>query len=199
MRICYVLDSNPERYTGGTPNVVRNIRKHIGGCIVSGSRSAAKNILFMIAAPFRVMTSGCDIANIHDTHGYFCTFWPLKKKIVYTCHGLWKNYYKISPPDSFAKSLKSRMAVFFQGRILRKADHITAVSDSVKKQIIDEYGIESERITLIHNGVDTDAFKPGKLGKGFIWVGDNPSLKGLDEAMRYAKKRKKKITIVGVE
>ncbi len=199
MQVCYVLDSNPDRYNGGTPNVVRNIRRYVGGHTVSGSRSAVKNILLMLAAPLRVAASGCDIVNIHDTHGYFCTFRPFMKKTVYTCHGLWKNYYKISPPRTATEKIKSRMAVFFQGRLLRKSDHIIAVSNSVKSQIIQEYRIDSEKITVVHNGVDTGFFSPTKRGRGFIWVGDNPALKGLDGAIEYAKRHKGVITIVGVE
>ena len=199
MQVCYVLDSDPDRYNGGTPNVVRNIRRYVGGHTVSGSRSAVKNIILMLAAPLRVAASGCDVVNIHDTHGYFCTFRPFMKKTVYTCHGLWKNYYRISPPRTAADKIKSRMAMFFQGRILKKADRIIAVSNSVKGQITQEYHIEPEKISVIHNGVDTEVFSPGKRGIGFIWVGDNPSLKGLDGAISYARKHKGMITIVGVE
>lgn len=199
MQVCYVLDSDPDRYNGGTPNVVRNIRRYARGHTVSGSRNAVKNIILMLAAPLRVAASGCDVVNIHDTHGYFCTFRPFMKKTVYTCHGLWKNYYKVSPPRTATDKIKSGMAMFFQGRILRKSERIIAVSNSVKSQIIQEYGIEPKKITVVHNGVDTGVFSPGKRGRGFIWVGDNPALKGLDDAIEYAKSHKGEITIVGVE
>lgn len=199
MRVCFVSDSDPDRHSGGTPAVVREIMKRFGGCKVSGSRNAIMNIFLMALAPFRILMGDCDIVNMHDTQGYFYTFVPRRKKIVCTCHGLWENYYKIMPPASRADRIKSFMAKRFQRRILEKSDHITAVSESVKRQIMNAYGIDGSKITVIYNGVDTSRFKTGKPGRGFIWVGDNPELKGLAAAIEYARYAGKRIIVAGVE
>ncbi len=42
----------------------------------------------------------------------------------------------------------------------RKADRIIAVSQWVKRILLQLYGLPSEKVTVIHNGIDTEHFKP---------------------------------------
>ena len=197
MRICYVLDANPETYNGGTPSVVKNLLRYTGGRIVSGSRNTLTNLILMLIVPFRVVRYS--IINIHDTQGYFCTFWPMKKKTVYTCHGTWKNYYRIFPPKTIKEKIRSMTAICLQRRLITKSRKLIAVSENVKNQIVLEYGMDPKNITVIYNGVDTRLFTPGNHGSGFIWVGDNPELKGLNTAIKYAELKKKRIIVVGID
>lgn len=164
-----------------------------------GSRNILLNIILMLILPFRISAGRYDIVNIHDTHGYFYTFWPKRKKTVYTCHNLWKNYHRAVPPRSLNNRLKARISVFLEKRLLTKSDHITTVSSSVRTQIIGEYEINPEKITAIHNGVDTIMFKPGKKGDAFIWVGNNPELKGLQKAIDYSRKKNRKLIVIGIK
>lgn len=43
---------------------------------------------------------------------------------------------------------------------LKKADHIIAVSDYVKKQLINDFGVNEEKISIINCGVDNQRFIP---------------------------------------
>lgn len=45
---------------------------------------------------------------------------------------------------------------------LRNADHVHAISGALKESIINNFGIEGERITVIPNGVDSGSFHPGR-------------------------------------
>jgi glycosyltransferase involved in cell wall biosynthesis len=73
-------------------------------------------------------------------------------------------------------------------KILKRADRLIAVSRAVREDI-SLYGIDKKRIKAIHNGVDTDFFKPSKpslreeLGDGvdnlLLFVGRIVEQKGL--------------------
>jgi glycosyltransferase involved in cell wall biosynthesis len=71
----------------------------------------------------------------------------------------------------------------------------------VKNEIIRRYGVPAERITVIHNGVDTGRFRPLRKRKTntAIVVGDNPKLKNIDKAKEYCRKRKMKLLVVGID
>ena len=79
------------------------------------------------------------------------------------------------------------------------ADYIIAVSRSTKKELIKHYRIRREKIRVIHNGVDTEKYRPLAKGKraalrrrlGFrdgatqiLYIGLDPFRKGLDVAVR---------------
>ncbi|MDI6721002.1 MAG: glycosyltransferase family 4 protein [Candidatus Aenigmarchaeota archaeon] len=198
MRVCFVLDCDPCKSEGGTPSVVNQIKKCTGGIVLHGSRNPLANFFLMLLLPLRISVRKCDIINIHDTHGYFYTFWPFRKKTVYTCHNLWNNYHKAMQPKTLTGVFKSKLSVFLEKRLITKSDHVTTVSESVRSQIIREYRLNPEKITAIHNGVDTRKFVAGKMGDAFIWVGDNPELKGLGKAIEYSRKKRKKLIVVGI-
>jgi len=45
------------------------------------------------------------------------------------------------------------------------ADHILCNSQILKDFLVARYGLPSSRLTVVHNGVDTDFFQPGKNGR----------------------------------
>lgn len=63
------------------------------------------------------------------------------------------------------------------------ADKILCYTETEKKELID-LGIKSEKIEVIHNGIDTDLFVPAKEpcfdNKKLLWVGRYVKGKGLD-------------------
>jgi glycogen synthase len=61
---------------------------------------------------------------------------------------------------------------------LMAADHIIAVSDYTRKEIIEYYGIPSAKITVVHNGVfdnnapdQPEVFEQGEKGKNVLFLG----------------------------
>ncbi|HSG88551.1 MAG TPA: glycosyltransferase family 4 protein [Pseudomonadales bacterium] len=47
-----------------------------------------------------------------------------------------------------------------QTRVVRRLDHIVTVSEASRSDIAHAFGIDGERIDVIHNGIDTESFRP---------------------------------------
>lgn len=47
-----------------------------------------------------------------------------------------------------------------QRRVARRLDHVVTVSESSRRDLAADFGVPAERIEVIHNGIDTDAFRP---------------------------------------
>jgi glycosyltransferase involved in cell wall biosynthesis len=52
-------------------------------------------------------------------------------------------------------------------RAVRRADHVIAVSEATKRDVVDLYGIPPEKVTVTPHGVDP-AFSPGTGAGGFV-------------------------------
>jgi glycosyltransferase involved in cell wall biosynthesis len=84
------------------------------------------------------------------------------------------------------------------------ADKILCYTETEKKELVD-LGIKSEKIDVIHNGIDADRFVPAKEScfdkKKLLWVGRYAKGKGLDyliEAFGILKKRHTTATLTMV-
>jgi L-malate glycosyltransferase len=91
--------------------------------------------------------------------------------------------------DLFAFSKFERFPDALQ--ILYQADRIIAVSRVVEKELLD-YGFPPDRILIIPNGVDTQAFSrqrpfPERGRRNFILVGRRHPQKGIDTALQATK------------
>lgn len=51
----------------------------------------------------------------------------------------------------------------YYNSIMTKGERVIAVSDFVKAHIMEQYGVEEERIRVIHRGVDHNYFDPAKI------------------------------------
>ncbi len=47
-----------------------------------------------------------------------------------------------------------------QGRVARLLPRLISVSETAKQDAIKEFGVRPERVAVVHNGVDTDLFRP---------------------------------------
>ncbi|AKB38743.1 Glycosyltransferase [Methanosarcina siciliae C2J] len=81
------------------------------------------------------------------------------------------------------------------------ADKIICYTESEKKELVD-IGIKSQKIKVIHNGIDTDLFVPSKETsfdkKNLLWVGRYARGKGLEyliDAFNIVKSRHPKATL----
>jgi len=66
-----------------------------------------------------------------------------------------------------AATAKQRMALrrwygftTMQGRVARRISSLVTVSDAAKADVVREFNVEPASVRVIHNGVDTDVFKP---------------------------------------
>jgi glycosyltransferase involved in cell wall biosynthesis len=76
-------------------------------------------------------------------------------RLVVTAHDISFDYF----PQAF--SWKQRLwhyLIHFRG-LLRRADHIIAVSESTKEDLVRSYALLPEKITVVHSGVDAE-FRP---------------------------------------
>ncbi len=86
-------------------------------------------------------------------------------------------------------------------RLLKKADHLIAVSEPIKQEIIDYYKIKEENITVVPNGVDTQTYQKSeqklyeKKENEFVlgFLGRMVSRKGADMILDIVKEVKEEI------
>ncbi|MCK5097004.1 MAG: glycosyltransferase [Desulfobacteraceae bacterium] len=69
------------------------------------------------------------------------------KKIVVTIRGNESICY-------YENSFRKKMLI----NTLKAVDHIIAVSNDMKKKVVDEYGIEKKKVTVVPNGIETKKF-----------------------------------------
>lgn len=105
--------------------------------------------------------------------------------------------YLVTGHGADVTSLNKSIIKLLKGLCLRKAKYITVVSERLKQEIIDVYGISAKKIAVIPMGCDTSNFSPmfknkkyfknnGK--KNIIFVGrlaEKKGVKYLIDAMRY--------------
>ena len=81
-----------------------------------------------------------------------------------------------------------RTGTFMEGVSIEKADALMACSANIADFTAAYYGIERERIDVVHCGVDADAFRPGSPQDRFqdrptvLFVGNIAANKGIDTA-----------------
>ncbi len=103
----------------------------------------------------------------------------------------------------------------FQKPMLRRADALLAVAEEHKRYLVDAEGLDAGHITVIHNGVDTNRYRPGPAPDGLarelgfdgterivIAVGSLKPLKGFDFLLRaaagaFANRKDLRLVIVG--
>jgi glycosyltransferase involved in cell wall biosynthesis len=67
-------------------------------------------------------------------------------------------------PQHFTRVFRARSGVLMR-RAARTAVHVFTVSEFSRADIARVYGVPTERISVIHNGVDTARFFPGEAGR----------------------------------
>ena len=65
-------------------------------------------------------------------------------------------------PKWYMRALIERWHSFLamQGRVARELNHIVTVSGASRQDIVADFGVDPRRITVMHNGVDADLFRP---------------------------------------
>lgn len=100
-----------------------------------------------------------DIIHAHDVLSLLAVSSMSQKKVL-TLHG-----YFARENVEFIKSEKSRKTILprllqIEKNAMKKADHVLTVDQRLKEYIISEFKYPSDKITVLHNAVDTSLFTP---------------------------------------
>jgi len=130
---------------------------------------------FMLAAASsRKLQSVKETADIDITHPQlpltpnFAVPPKFGKTLVCTVHSTWKGeaeairgepYMRLNANEKFLVSFNGFLRFFEEG-MLHRARKIIAVSHFTKRELTNYYKIPAGKIRVIHNGVDTNKFKP---------------------------------------
>jgi glycosyltransferase involved in cell wall biosynthesis len=120
------------------------------------------------------------------------------KTLISTVHSTWKGeaeaikgepYSRLNSNEKFMVSFNWFLRIFEQG-MLERSNKIIAVSEFTKRELLQYYQLDENKIRVIHNGVDVNKFKPAtdKL-KAKAELGLNPEDKTILSVGRlYARK-----------
>lgn len=128
----------------------------------------------------------CDRAELIHIHVPHAFIPKGGNRIVSTFHVVWAEYseamehqHPISLFD-FQFPRLSRQLIRTERQLALMSGAVIAVSQSVKKQLVARYGIDPEKIHVIHNGVNIDLFRPSASRLNIIlYVGRQTAHKGL--------------------
>lgn len=129
-------------------------------------------------------------------HGYLSSFGISKVfgnlPLVYTMHNSTPLYTSESPYEQYFRKVAFHCVDL---KVLKKANWIITVSRKLRDDIVRFWGIPKDKVTSIHNGVDTHRFQPNASlnsplrkyqinGRYFLFVGQLRRSKGVDYILK---------------
>ncbi len=82
----------------------------------------------------------------------------LGKPLIYELRSSWEDA-AVSSGVTTEGSLRYRASRWLETRVLKQADHVTTICEGLREEAI-RRGVPAERITVVPNAVDTEAFRP---------------------------------------
>lgn len=119
-----------------------------------------------------------DQLNIHTGPGGVLCTRRLSVPVIITCHHTYHQQCRYLPSQFW-----KRLFIPFEVRTYRLATRIVTVSETTRTALIEHYRITAEKITVIHNAVDTSCFHPlGTLKDphSILYLGRVDKRKGID-------------------
>lgn len=111
--------------------------------------------LAMAAAP-----TDADVVHCHTWYADMGGVWVKKLygiPLVVTLHSL----EPLRPWKEEQLGRGYHLSTWIEGTALHEADAVVAVSEGMRREAIEVYDLDPARVTVIHNGVDVDRFRPG--------------------------------------
>lgn len=139
----------------------------------------------------RLKVKGCryDVNIFHSS--YMSTIFPKIKKIpnIVTVHDLILQKFKTIFTDSFKNTIHYYMRLITENFTIRNADHLIAVSDSSKNDLIEVFGLDENKISVIRHGISEHWFlDPGDAHRNpkpyFLFVGGRNPYKNYNTVLR---------------
>jgi D-inositol-3-phosphate glycosyltransferase len=136
-----------------------------------------------------------DVVHLHgNLSGLLASIVNQQFPLVFTVHNPtpWMCTYE----SSFEQKFREVVYRLIDANVLRKVDHIIAVSQSLKDEIVSKWSIPSAKVSVIPNGVDTDIFSPNTSrvvnvrtkyrieGRYCLFVGQLRSRKGVEYLLK---------------
>ena len=119
--------------------------------VVKDKTTKFSYIKYLIKSVIYVIFKDYDI--IHAHYGFHSALIPAifkKKPLVITFHG----------SDALVEPFRNKYYFFFQNYVVKKSDHIIAVSNHVKNSIMNQFDVQKEKISVISCGVNSLEFSP---------------------------------------
>lgn len=84
------------------------------------------------------------------------------------------------------RSLMTRATRKLEGASYRKAELVSVTTPTLKRRLMDRYGLPDDRIIIVPNGVDTDHFRPAGIPtrRHFVYTGILGHAQDLDTVLR---------------
>jgi len=94
--------------------------------------------------------------------------------LISTVHSTWKGEAETIKPGSRGKLNPNEKLMLrfnfllrsYEKKLMKRSDALIAVSTYTRKELIDLYDVDEEKIHVIYNGVDVQKFKPNRDGVG---------------------------------
>lgn len=168
--------------------------------VVRRSKTLTSYLPFFFRALFYLIGRKYHLIHAHyGFHSAITTLVYKKAPLIITCHG----------SDVLIEPYRNIVYCWLQFITLKKATHLIAVSNHLKKILISQLKIKRKRISVISCGVDTNLFKPleekGKIKeklnlpkdkKIILFVGGVSYNKGVDVVVECAKRMKKVLFVL---
>lgn len=134
-----------------------------------------KSFLFA-GSSFRKLNSLHDCVRVDITHANlplvpnFAVPAGFGKTLISTVHSTWKGeaeaikgepYSRLNPNEKFMVSFNWFLRLFEES-MLKQSNKIIAVSDFTKRELLQYYKVQEDKIHVIHNGVDVTKFQPAR-------------------------------------
>lgn len=120
--------------------------------------------------------------NVHSGAGGVLLPRILPVPVIVTCHHTYQQQY-----HNIKSQFWKRIFLPFETRTYRLATRIICVSEDTKRSLVDHYGIPDEKISVIHNAVDTGWFHPlgtDRTPNSILYVGRIDKRKGIEFLIR---------------
>ena len=154
-----------------------------------------------------------DVIHGHGDHCFFPALFRDRTPLITNIHGVRKaaRYREFGPNSLFLKDPRI-LPLFWPEDLAAKRSNITvACSKSERDELISFHGLKPAKIKVIYNGVDLSKFRPlnkqdARRSLGLpenktyaIWVGNTPTVKGLEIAIKAVKDlRNLYLLVVGI-
>lgn len=116
------------------------------------------------------MSGACDydLVHGHNPLEFALAAWRVssarKLPLVYEVHGLIKDTMSIStnPIKRLFDRINKSVMEILERHIIHHASKVVVQTTSTRERLVNEYGVPASKIGVLHNGVDTEFFFPGK-------------------------------------
>ena len=133
-----------------------NIENHLRLPVMGGMGLGP--ILFSLVAGWRInriiSTNGLDLLQVHGGPGGVFLVRKPKVPVVYVAHHTYAQQRK------YVGKLIHRLMFRLERRSYRVARRIISVSTTTRESLIEDYGVEPDKVIVVPNGIDTSVFKP---------------------------------------